>query len=120
MKIAIFLGALFASYSLFAQTPVLKKSDPVKVSKNFNSGNYIVDYLISEDATVNISLRTDSSEAPIYFFKQKFINKGQYELEINKRFFEEGNNFVILEWNGNVAETVLKIEPKEQIKEEDK
>ena len=114
MKVVIFLSLFLSAFTVSSQTIKLDSKKPVAVSKHINSGNYIVDYLVQQDAQINLVFRNDSIDKPIYFLQQKYVEKGQYEMEINHRFFEDGKNTITLEWNGNAYETQVMIEPEEE------
>ncbi len=112
MKVVLFAFSLLLSASVFAQRPTLNAENPIQLSKNFNNGNFIIDYWVGEQAAVNLYLKNDSSENAIYLFKMKAIPEGQYELEVNKSLLKIGTNFAVLEWNGKISEASYQIKEK--------
>lgn len=118
MKVALFAFFLSIGFTAFAQRPMLTSEHPIEFSKNFNNGNFIVDYLIEEQAAINLYLKNDSLDQPIYLLKMKAVSQGQYELEVNKSLMKSGTTYVIMEWNGKVAEASYFIEETESSDEE--
>lgn len=113
MKVALFAFLFFLSGSLLAQRPMLSSERPIEFSKNFNNGNFIIDYLLTEKAVVNLYLKHEEMEKPIYLLQMKAVEAGQYELEVNKNLMKEGTTYAIMEWNGNAFEASYYIEEEE-------
>jgi len=118
MKVALFAFFLSVGLTAFAQRPMLTPEHPIEFSKNFNNGNFIIDYLIEEQAAINLYLKNDSLNQPIYLLKMKAVSQGQYELEVNKSLMKPGTTYVNMEWNGKVAEASYIIEEIESSDEE--
>ena len=57
MKVALFAFFLSVGLTAFAQRPMLTPEHPIEFSKNFNNGNFIIDYLIEEQAAINLYLK---------------------------------------------------------------
>lgn len=87
----------------FSQAPKLSHENPLEINQHINSKNLILDYLITNDATCSLTLESKDSE-PLYFLKDKFMHKGQYELSISEKQFKLDTSYIKLNCSYGIAE----------------
>ena len=107
--ILLFLGASSVGH---AQAPILRAEEPLKLSQHLNSKRFILDYLIEKDATCSLLLQK-IDKTQVYYLKDKFIKKGQYELSIAETQLKTDSSLIRLECDNGVSELLHSIEDSE-------